>query len=134
MTLQADRTTEHQLSALANACHDMADRYLVRFIEAQDLGDQPAADAPPEAAVESLEDARWHEPAVAAQRILTEVFRSGGKTALELEDMLNRASVDPKGFIDYWAREQFLREVVRGRERRFELSKRAVLELELDVA
>lgn len=45
MTLQADRTTEHQLSALANACHDMADRYLVRFIEAQDLGDQPAADA-----------------------------------------------------------------------------------------
>lgn len=96
--------------------------------------DAQPADAPPEAAVESLEDARWHEPAVAAQRILTEVFRSGGKTALELEDMLNRASVDPKGFIDYWAREQFLREVVRGRERRFELSKRAVLELELDVA
>ncbi|MSQ10411.1 MAG: hypothetical protein EXR52_05330 [Dehalococcoidia bacterium] len=45
MTRQADRATPLQLGALANACHDMADRYLVRFIETQDLGDQPAADA-----------------------------------------------------------------------------------------
>ena len=44
MTLQAERDI-HQLGALANACHDMADKYLGRFIEAQDLGDQPAADA-----------------------------------------------------------------------------------------
>jgi len=45
MTLQADRANVHLLGTLANACHDLADRYLVRFIEAQDLGDQPAADA-----------------------------------------------------------------------------------------
>jgi hypothetical protein len=45
MTLQADWAASFQLGALANACHDLADRYLVRFIEAQDLGDQPAADA-----------------------------------------------------------------------------------------
>jgi len=76
----------------------------------------------------------WAEPAVAAQRILTEIFRSGGKTAPELEDLLNRQSVDPQGFIDYWCRESFLKEVVSGREKRFELSKRGVLELELDVA
>lgn len=96
--------------------------------------DNKAAEALARAAIEQSGDARWHEPAVAAQRILTEVWRSGGKSALELEDLLNRNSVDPQGFIDYWARAQFLREVVKGRERRFELSKRAVLELELDVA
>lgn len=45
MTLQALPPDTLRLSTLANACHDLADRYLVRFIEAQDLGDQPGAGA-----------------------------------------------------------------------------------------
>lgn len=95
-----------------------------------DAAQQPAEAAAPGAAPQAGDD-RWCEPAVAAQRILTEVFRSGGKSALELEELLNRSSVEPEGFIAYWARMDFLREVVRGRERRYELSARAVLELEL---
>ncbi len=104
--------------------------------------EQPAASAEPAPAAEAAtteaattnEGAEWSEPKVAAQRILVDVFRSGGKSSYELEELLNRQAVDPAGFIDYWCRENFLREIIKGTEKRFELSKRAVLELELEVA
>ncbi|GEM_PF-6708419 len=95
---------------------------------------EPAPEAATTEAATTTEGSEWAEPKVAAQRILVDVFRSGGKSFSELEEMLNRQAVDPAGFIDYWCRENFLREIVKGTEKRFELSKRAVLELELEVA
>jgi len=41
--LLVDPLASTGLPELANACHDLAARYLVRFIGAQDAGDQAAA-------------------------------------------------------------------------------------------
>jgi len=43
MTMQAERYSVEDLRALANACHDLATRYLVRFIDAEDQRDTSAA-------------------------------------------------------------------------------------------
>ncbi|GEM_PF-4120969 len=43
MTMQAERYSVGDLRALANACHDLATRYLVRFIDAEDQKDTNTA-------------------------------------------------------------------------------------------
>ena len=67
------------------------------------------------------------------QRILTDIFKSGGKSPAEMQDLLNRNQTT-MGWLEYWSRQGFLREVVKGREKQYVLSRRALLELELDVA
>ena len=66
------------------------------------------------------------------QRILTDIFKSGGKSPAEMQDLLNRNQTT-MGWLEYWSRQGYLREVVKGREKRYELSRRALLELELEV-
>ena len=79
------------------------------------------------------EEDLWGEPTVPTQRILTDIFKSGGKSPAEMQDLLNRNQTT-MGWLEYWSRQGFLREVVKGREKQYVLSRRALLELELDVA
>lgn len=77
------------------------------------------------------DDRAWAEPHVAAKAIFTELFRSGGKSESELQQLLG-AHATTMGWAEYWAREGFLTQVVNSSGRTFQLSNRAVMELELD--
>jgi len=85
---------------------------------------EPASE--PEAPADTL----WLEPHVESQSIFKEIFSAGGKSEEELLQTLFTFATN-MGWVDYWAREGFITEVVSSNERRFVLSRRAVLELEL---
>ena len=101
----------------------------------------PAQDAPPPAqgdAPQAMGDApqhpedkaTWAEPQVQAQAIFTELYRSGGKTEAEMQQLLASFSTT-MGWVDYWSLQGFLTQVVGNSGKSFQLSGRAVLELEL---
>ncbi|MEK7216983.1 MAG: hypothetical protein AAB289_15460, partial [Chloroflexota bacterium] len=77
------------------------------------------------------DDRVWAEPHVAAKAIFTELFRAGAKNENELEQLLG-AHATTMGWADYWAREGFLTQVANSSGKTFQLSNRAVMELELD--
>jgi len=58
------------------------------------------------------------------------VFSGVGKTEAEMEQLLTRYTTT-MAWTDFWAREGYITEVVRGSERRFTLSGKAALVLEL---
>ena len=72
----------------------------------------------------------WLEPKVQSLAIFTELFRSGDKTEGELEQLLARYTTT-MAWADFWAREGYIAEVVRGSERRYAVSGKAALVLEL---
>ncbi len=72
----------------------------------------------------------WLEPRVQSLAMFTELFRSGDRTEAEMEQMLTRHTTT-MAWTDFWAREGYITEVVRGSERRFTLSGKAALLLEL---
>ena len=72
----------------------------------------------------------WSEPAVQAQAIFRDLYRAGGKNEDELLQTLSANSTS-MGWLDYWARQGFINEVISSNERKFVLSQRAILELEL---
>ncbi|MSQ27687.1 MAG: hypothetical protein EXR51_06075 [Dehalococcoidia bacterium] len=76
------------------------------------------------------DDRVWAEPHVAAKAIFTELFRAGGKNENELEQLLG-AHATTMGWAVYWAKEGFLTQVADSRGKTFQLSNRAVMELEL---
>ncbi len=82
-------------------------------------------------AVDQPDDRTWAEPQVAAKAIFTELFRSGGKSENELQQLLG-VHATTMGWADYWAREGFLTQVAGSGGRSYQLSNRAVMELELD--
>jgi hypothetical protein len=73
----------------------------------------------------------WTEPVVASKAIFTELFRSGARSEQDMERLLG-AHATNMGWVDYWSREGFLTTVVGSGGRSFEISPRAVLELELN--
>ena len=89
----------------------------------QGQGGQPAAG-------EVRDPAPWLEPEVQSLAIFTELFRAGDRTETEMEQLLTRYTTT-MAWTDFWAREGFITEVVRGSERRFTLSGKAALVLEL---
>ena len=93
-----------------------------RLSEATQQGDQPPASAP--------DSAPWLEPQVQSLAIFTELFRAGDRTEAEMEQLLTRYTTT-MAWTDFWAREGYITEVVRGSERRFTLSGKAALVLEL---
>lgn len=101
--------------------------------QAQPETEQPVAEQAATTNQVPSERELWTEPKVPAQQILIAIYKTGGKSEPELEEILNRSG-STMGWADYWARQGFLKAVVRGSERRYELSKRALLELELEVA
>ncbi len=80
--------------------------------------------------VERPDPRPWLEPQVQTLAIFTELFRLGDSTEAQLQELLSRHTTT-MAWTDFWAREGYLTEVVRGSERRFALSGRAVLMLEL---
>lgn len=73
----------------------------------------------------------WAEPAVPSKAIFTELFRSGARSEPDMERLLGSHATS-MGWVDYWSRAGFLTTVVGAGGRSFEISPRAVLELELD--
>lgn len=87
--------------------------------------------SPPVEPVQEPSDPRpWLEPQVQTLAIFTELFQAGDRTEAELEQILNRHSTT-MAWTDFWAKEGYIAEVVKGSERHFALSGRAVLVLEL---
>ena len=97
--------------------------------EAISQGEQPVASIPEE----HRDPAPWLEPQVQSLAIFTELFRAGDKSQAELEQLLTRYTTS-MAWTDFWAREGYITEVVRGSERRYTLSGKAALVLELPEA
>ena len=91
---------------------------------------QEAEPTEPTSEPEAPADTLWTEPHVSSQSIFKEIFSAGGKSEEELLQTLYAFATN-MGWVDYWAREGFITEVVSSSERRFTHSRRAVLELEL---
>lgn len=72
----------------------------------------------------------WLEPQIQTLAIFTELFRTGDRTEAELEQLLSRYTTT-MAWTDFWAKEGYIAEVVKGSERHFGLSGKAVLVLEL---
>ena len=89
------------------------------------------APSPAEGPAEEHADPKpWLEPQVQTLAIFTELFRAGDRTEAQLEQLLNQHSTT-MAWTDFWAREGYIAEVVKGSERHFALSGKAVLVLEL---
>jgi len=86
---------------------------------------------PPAEPVEEAPDPRpWLEPQVQTLAIFTELFTAGDRSEAEMEHLLNRHSTT-MAWTDFWAKEGYIAEVVKGSGRHFALSGKAVLVLEL---
>ncbi len=72
----------------------------------------------------------WLEPQVPSLAIFTELFNAGDRTEAEMAQMLTRHNTN-MGWAQFWAQEGYLTEVIRGSERRFTLTSKACLVLEL---
>ncbi len=80
---------------------------------------------------EQLDPSLFIEPQVASKAILTELFRSGGKTIDELQFLLSNHQTS-LGWIHYWLAQEFLTQSQVNGAERIQLSHKAVLELELE--
>lgn len=90
--------------------------------EAPQQGGQPSASIP--------DASPWLEPQVQSLAIFTELFGAGERTEAEMAQMLTRYTTT-MAWSEFWAHEGYITEVVRGSERRFTLSGKAALVLEL---
>lgn len=94
----------------------------------QPEGEAAPAEQPPQG--EQLDPTLWVEPQVASRAIFTELFRTGGKSLEELQWLLSTHQTT-LGWADYWAQQGYLTQVQSNGGQRFQLSHKAVLELEL---
>lgn len=92
--------------------------------------EQVAQTTPPANGEEAPDPRPWLEPQVQTLAIFTELFTVGDRTEAEMEQILNRHSTT-MAWTDFWAKEGYIAEVVKGSERHFALSGKAVLVLEL---
>lgn len=93
-------------------------------------GDGAQAPSPVRGQGEPPDASPWLEPQVQSLAIFTELFSAGERTEAEMAQMLTRYTTT-MAWSEFWAHEGYITEVVRGSERRFTLSGKAALVLEL---
>ncbi len=120
-TDDGDRTEERKENPVTPPAEGWADQAPVEAV----------SQAEPAPQGELIDPSLWIEPQVASKAILTELFRSGGKTIEELQWVLSNHQTS-LGWVTYWASQEFLTESQVNGSQRFQLSSKAVMQLELE--